>query len=261
MECKCGSIESANCHCGSIVGINGNMLTVEFFGSVKQNEIANVILDNTHLKAEVIRAKGRYADLQILEEPRGVKVGGHVDFTGELLAVELGPGLLTQIFDGLQNPLPGLAKQCGFFLKRGVYLDALPRDKEWEFTPVIKKGDTLSAGDTIGNVPEGIFTHRIMVPFSLKGRYCVEWVATHGSYRVSEVIAELQEKKGSLVKVSMVQKWPVKIPLKCYSERLMPTDTLITKIRIVDTFFPVARGGRFVFLVRLALAKQSYNNL
>ncbi len=245
MGCKCGSIESANCHCGRIVGINGNMLAVEFFGSVKQNEVAHVILGDTHLKAEVIRTRGRYADLQILEEPRGLKVGGHVDFTGKLLEVELGPGLLTQIFDGFQNPLPDLAKQCGFFLKRGVYLDALPRDKEWEFTPAVKKGDTLSAGDTIGTVPEGIFTHRIMVPFSLKGRYYVEWVATHGSYRVSEIIAELKDEKGSLVKVSMVQKWPVKIPLKCYSERFMPTDTLITKIRIVDTFYPVARGGTF----------------
>lgn len=245
MGCKCGSIESANCHCGRIVGINGNMLTVEFFGSVKQNEVAYVILGDTHLQAEVIRTRGRYADLQILEEPRGLKVGGHVDFTRKLLAVELGPGLLTQIFDGFQNPLPDLAKQCGFFLKCGVYLDALPRDKEWEFTPAVKKGDTLSAGDTIGTVPEGIFTHRIMVPFSLKGRYYVEWVATHGSYRVSEIIAELKDEKGSLVKVSMVQKWPVKIPLKCYSERFMPTDTLITKIRIVDTFYPVARGGTF----------------
>ncbi len=245
MEGKCGSMESTNYHCGRIAGINGNMLTVEFFDSVKQNEIAYVILDSTQLKAEVIRTRGRYADLQILEESRGLKVGGHVDFTGEMLAAELGPGLLTQIFDGLQNPLPGLAKQCGFFLKRGVYLGALPRDKEWEFTPAAKKGDTLSAGDTLGTVPEGIFTHRIMVPFSLKGRYCVVWIATHGSYRVSEIIAELQDMKGSLVKVSMIQKWPVKIPLNCYRERLMPTDTLMTKIRVVDTFFPIARGGTF----------------
>jgi V/A-type H+-transporting ATPase subunit A len=245
MGCKCGSIESANCHCGRIVGINGNMLTVEFFDSVKQNEIAYAILDDIHLKAEVVRTRGRYADLQILEEPKGLKVGGHVDFTGELMAVELGPGLLTQIFDGLQNPLPGLAKQCGFFLKRGMYLDALSRDKEWEFTPAVKKGDTLSAGDTLGTVPEGIFVHRIMVPFSLKGRYSVERIATHGSYRVSEIIAELQDMKGFLIKVSMVQKWPVKIPLNCYHERLMPTDTLMTKIRMVDTFFPVARGGTF----------------
>ncbi|MBM4055165.1 MAG: V-type ATP synthase subunit A [Planctomycetes bacterium] len=245
MGCKCGSIESVNCHCGRIVGINGNMLTVEFYGTVRQNEVAYVVLGDARLKAEVIRIRGRYADLQILEEPRWLKVRGHVDFTGELLAVELGPGLLTQIFDGLQNPLPELAKQCGFFLKRGVYLDALPRDKKWEFTPVAKKDDTLRSGDTIGTVPEGIFTHRIMVPFSLKGRYSVERIAKPGSYRVDEVIAELKDKKGSIVKVSMIQKWPVKIPLKCYSERLMPSETLMTKIRIFDTFFPVAKGGTF----------------
>ncbi|MCF6148998.1 MAG: V-type ATP synthase subunit A [Candidatus Kuenenia sp.] len=245
MGCKCGSIETANCHCGRIVGINGNMLTVEFYGTVRQNEVAYVVLGESRLKAEVIRIRGRYADLQILEEPKWLKVGGHVDFTGELLAVELGPGLLTQVFDGLQNPLPELAKQCGFFLKRGVYLDALPRDEKWKFTPVAKKGDTVKAGDTIGTVPEGIFTHRIMVPFSLKGRYSVERVATPGSYTVDEVIAELKDKKGSIVKVSMVQKWPVKVPLKCYSERLMPAETLLTKIRILDTFFPVAKGGTF----------------
>lgn len=245
MGCKCGSIESANCHCGRIVGINGNMITVEFYGMLRQNELAYIMLEDVRLKAEVIRIRGRYADVQILEDPRWLKVGGHVDFSGELLAAELGPGLLTQIFDGLQNPLPELARECGFFLKRGVYMDAIPRDKEWKFTPVVKKGDVLRAGDSIGTVPEGIFSHRIMVPFSLRGRYCVEWVAGHGSYRVDETIAELKDSKGALVKVTMVQKWPVKVPLKCYSERLMPTETLMTKIRILDTFFPAAKGGTF----------------
>lgn len=245
MGCKCGNRESAHCHCGKIVAINGNMITAEFYGTVRQNEVAYATREDLRLKAEVIRIRGRYADLQILEEPKWLKVGGHVDFMGDLLTVELGPGLLAQVFDGLQNPLPELARQCGFFLKRGMYLPALPRDAEWEFTPVAKNGDTVSAGDTLGTVPEGIFSHRVMVPFSLKGRYEVVRIATHGFYRISEFIAELQDKRGFRVEVSMVQKWPIKIPLSCYGERLMPTDPLVTKIKIVDTYFPVARGGTF----------------
>lgn len=245
MECNCGNPESAHCHCGKIVAINGNMITAEFYGTVMQNEVAYATREDLRLKAEVIRIRGRYADLQILEEPKWLKVGGHVDFAGDLLTVELGPGLLAQVFDGLQNPLPELAKQCGFFLKRGTYLPALPREAEWEFTPVAKKGDTVCAGDTLGTVPEGIFSHRVMVPFSLKGRYEVVRIATHGFYRISKFIAELQDKRGSRVEVSMVQKWPIKIPLNCYGERLMPSDPLVTKIRIVDTYFPVARGGTF----------------
>ena len=144
---------------GKIVGVNGNMLTVEFTGAVTQNEVAYAILGDIRLKCEVIRVRGNRADLQAFESTNDIKVGDQVEFDDELLSVELGPGLLTQVFDGLQNPLPDLAERSGFFLQRGVYLNALDRQKTWEFTPAVKAGDTVRAGDKIGSVPEGMFEH------------------------------------------------------------------------------------------------------
>ena len=131
-----------------------------------------------------------------------------MEFTGGLLSIELGPGLLRQIFDGLQNPLPGLAEQYGFFLQRGKYMHALPRDAKWAFTPVAKPGDAVRAGDTLGTVPEGVFTHRIMVPFGLKGRYTVKDVAPAGDYTVVDDVATLQGPDGREAKVQMMQRWP-----------------------------------------------------
>lgn len=230
---------------GKIVGINGNLLTVEFEKPIVQNEVAYAVLGESRLKAEVIRIRGRYAELQVFEDTTGLKEGDRVDFTGELLSVELGPGLLTQIFDGLQNPLPKLAEEMGFFLQRGRYLDALPRDTRWAFTPAAKVGQALTAGETLGAVPEGIFQHRIMVPFGLRGTWTVEEIAPAGEYTVGQVIAKLRDADGALRDVGMMQRWPVKIPIRAYAERLRPTEPLATKVRIVDTFFPVARGGTY----------------
>ncbi|MBR0521472.1 MAG: V-type ATP synthase subunit A, partial [Spirochaetales bacterium] len=158
---------------------------------------------------------------------------------------ELGPGLLTQIYDGLQNPLPSLAENCGFFLQRGVYLDPIP-NKDWEFTPVAKVGDTLRPGDTFGTVPEGIFTHRIMLPFGFED---VDWkitaIAEKGTYNVRDNVATVVSPKGEEKKLTMVFSWPVKKAVSCYDERLRPDETLIMKIRIIDTFLPVAKGGTF----------------
>jgi len=229
---------------GRIVGVNGNMLTVEFDGAVRQNEVAYATFDDGRLMAEVIRVRGRYADLQVFEDTSGLRVGGQVKFAGELLAVELGPGLLTQIFDGLQNPLPQVAAQCGFFLQRGVYLDALPRDLKWEFTPTVTAGDVVKAADRLGWVPEGMFEHRIMVPFAFLGSYKVKSIAPAGSYVVTDQIAELENERG-VFKVTMMQTWPVKRPITRYEERLRPTEQLVTKLRILDTFFPVAKGGTY----------------
>ena len=156
---------------GKIVGINKNMITVEFEGNVKQNEVAYAVLGESRLKTEVIRIKRNRADLQVFEDTRGLKMGDVVEFTGELLSVELGPGLLGQLYDGLQNPLHKLAGELGFFLQRGKHINALPEDKKWEFTPCVKPGDKLQAADTVGTVKEGIFTHKIMVPFHLSDRY------------------------------------------------------------------------------------------
>lgn len=229
---------------GKIIAVNGNLLTVEVEGSIIQNEMAYALLPDTRLKAEVIRVRGRYADLQVFEDTTGLAVGGQVEFTGQLLAVELGPGLLGQVFDGLQNPLPKLAEQCGFFLKRGAYLQALPRDRNWPFTPVVKPGAKVQAGDTLGTVPEGLFTHRIMTPFQAAGTWTVETVAPAGNYAVDHEIARLRRNQETLA-VSLVQTWPIKLPVRCYAERLKPAEPLVTKIRIMDTFFPVARGGTY----------------
>ena len=179
----------------------------------------------------------------MFEDTTGLKVGDPVEFTGNLLAVELGPGLLAQVYDGLQNPLPKLAEECGFFLQRGKYLKALDRAKTWDYTPVARKGDELIAGDTLGTVPEGIFQHRIMVPFRLAGKWTVEEAVAGGQYNVDKVVAKLRNERGDTVDVTMVQEWPVKVPIQAYAERLRPVEPLVTKIRIVDTFFPVARGG------------------
>jgi len=221
------------------------MITVEFDGPVVQNEVAYARLGDLHLMSEVVRVRGAFADLQVFEDTGGLTVGGPVEFTGELLSAELGPGLLTQIYDGLQNPLPQLAEQLGFFLQRGTYLDALPREQRWEFTPEAEPGTTVTAGEYLGSVPEGIFTHRIMVPFHLRGTYIVETIAPAGSYTVTDTIATLKDEKGETVDIAMLQRWPVKLPIQAYAERLRPSEPLVTKVRIIDTFFPVARGGTY----------------
>lgn len=232
-------------HQGKITGINGNLLRVEFFSPVAQNEVAYAMSGDLRLKAEVIRIRGNIAELQVFEDTGDLRVGDAVEFTGELLSVELGPGLLGAIYDGLQNPLPELAEESGFFLQRGKYLSALDRNTKWAFTPKVKVGDVVQAGDTLGTVPEGIFEHRIMVPFRLRGTFTVETIVGAGERTVEEGIATLKGEQGRAISVSMMQRWPVKLPIKVYTERLRPTEPLVTKVRIVDTFFPVSRGGTY----------------
>ncbi|MDZ4197982.1 MAG: V-type ATP synthase subunit A, partial [Kiritimatiellia bacterium] len=228
---------------GKIIGINGNLLTVEFDQPVVQNEVGYARLGDLRLKAEIIRIRGRCAEMQVFEDTTGLREGDSVEFAGEMLSVELGPGLLTQVFDGLQNPLPALAEASGFFLERGTYLPALPRDRVWAFEPKAKPGATLTAGETLGVVPEGIFEHRIMVPFHLRGKYRVDSIVPAGSMTVEQTVATLLDEDGVSHTVTLMQRWPVKIPIRAYAERLRPTEPLATKIRIIDTFFPVARGG------------------
>lgn len=230
---------------GYVTGVNGNLVSARFLGSVRKNEVGFVKIGNDRLKGEVIRISGDAVSMQIYEMTNGIQVGDEVELTGELLSVELGPGLLTQVYDGLQNPLPKLAEQCGFFLERGVYLDPIP-DKEWEFTPCVKPGDAVLAGDAVGSVPEGQFTHLIMAPFDLKDEgWRVKSVKEKGVYHVRSTVAVLENGAGEEKALSMVFSWPVKQPIRCYEERLRPDETLVTKIRCIDTFLPVAKGGTF----------------
>lgn len=230
---------------GYVTGVNGNLVSARFSGSVRKNEVGFVKIGNDRLKGEVIRISGDAVSMQIYEMTNGIQVGDEVELTGELLSVELGPGLLTQVYDGLQNPLPKLAEQCGFFLERGVYLDPIP-DKEWEFTPCVKPGDAVLAGDAVGSVPEGQFTHLIMAPIDLKDEgWRVKSVKEKGVYHVRSTVAVLENGAGEEKALSMVFSWPVKQPIRCYEERLRPDETLVTKIRCIDTFLPVAKGGTF----------------
>ena len=230
---------------GKVVAVNGNMISVRFDGIVALNEVGYVQTGGKKLKGEVIRIRGDVAQLQIFEITKGIQVGDEVSFTGDLLAVELGPGLLGQVYDGLQNPLPELAKQAGYFLERGVYINPLPEDTLWNFTPVAKPGDRVVRADTLGTVPEGTFTHRIMVPFAMYGTYTVKSVKPAGQYKLKDTIAEVEDEKGTVIPLTMSFRWPVKRAIDCYSERLKPTETLTTKVRTIDTFFPVAKGGTY----------------
>jgi V/A-type H+-transporting ATPase subunit A len=221
------------------------MVNVEFEGAISKNEVGYIHVGKTRLKSEVIRINSNVASLQVFESTTDVAVGDSVEFTSEMLSVELGPGLLKQIYDGLQNPLPELASQCGFFLQRGVYLDPIP-NLDWEFTPTVKVGDKVLAGDTIGTVPEGLFTHQIMVPFNMvRGQWKVQKIVKKGTYNVRDIVATLENQDGITKELSMVFSWPVKVPIKCYDERLSPDEPLVMKVRIIDTFLPVAKGGTF----------------
>ncbi len=230
---------------GKVLSINGNLVSVEFDGNVSMNEICYVKVDDTALKSEVIRIKGNVAQIQVYEMTGGIKCGDTVEFTGEMLSAQLGPGLLGQIYDGLQNPLPLLAQKAGWFLERGNYADGLNADKKWEFTPTAKVGDTVRAGEYIGAVPEGAFTHKIFVPFYLLGNYTVKSIAEKGEYTIKDPIAVITDERGRDITVTMSFKWPVKRAVKCYSERLAPVETMETKVRLVDSFFPVAKGGTY----------------
>ena len=234
---------------GKVTGVNGNMITVAFTGAVAQNEVGYACIPGKdrplRLMSEIVRIRDGVADMQVFEDTRDLQVGDALEFSGDMFAAELGPGLLGRVYDGLLNPLPELAEQCGFFLQRGTYLPSLDRTTKWAFTPVAKPGDRLTAGETVGTVPEGVHTHRIMIPFAWRGVYTVKSVAPAGEYTVEDTVATVTDAKGQEHEVKLMQRWPVKLPITCYAERLRPTETLSTGIRSVDTFFPVAVGGTY----------------
>jgi len=230
---------------GRITKISGNMVTVRFDSPVMQNEVAYILHEAERLKSEIIRVRGNHAEMQVYEATDGLKIGEEVEFTGELLSVELGPGMLGQVFDGLQNPLPEIAQQCGFFLKRGVYVKALSDTQVWDFTPMVQPGDRVRAGDKIGFVVEKIFKHYCMVPFSLRGTFEVVSIETAGTFTIREVVAQIKDPHNKIYPVYLSQNWPVKIPIQAYAEKRKPGEPLVTKMRLIDSLFPVARGGTY----------------
>lgn len=233
----------------TVVAVKESLVTVEMGDSpIRKNEVGYILVDKERLMAEVLRVRGNTADMQVFEDTKGVRVGDTVELSGDMLSVELGPGLLGQVFDGLQNPLDVLASEYGFFLPRGVDIPALNRENKWSFTPSVSVGDKLVAGQVIGTVPEGPHTHKIMVPFDEPDEVEVTWVR-QGSYTLDSVVARIQSDGGTERELTMVQRWPIRRPIteamlrRRYLERLYPSELLTTTTRIIDTLFPIALGG------------------
>ncbi|MBQ8222956.1 MAG: V-type ATP synthase subunit A [Bacteroidales bacterium] len=225
---------------GKVVSIISNLVLVRIEGNVFQNEICYIFLGEEKLMAEVIKIIGDIAYVQVFESTRGLKPGSKVEFEGHMLEVQLGPGLLSKNFDGLQNDLD---KMEGVFLKRGLYTPALEDDKKWSFTPLAKVGDTVAAGDWLGNVKENWLDHKVMVPFKFEGEYTVASVAEAGEYTINDVVATLKDKEGEIHNVTMVQKWPVKLAIKAYKNKPRPYRLMETGVRVIDTMNPILEGG------------------
>lgn len=236
--------EKINSKTGKVINAFGNLLQVEFQGNIRQGEVAMIIINGLQLKAEVIEIIGNVAKVQVYEDTKGIEYGTPVKFMGELLEAELGPGLLTSILDGLQNPLEKIADVAGFFLPRGVYIPALDRHRHWDYTSIIKEGDVVERGDTLGTTMEERFKHHIMVPFSLYGKYKITWVIRNGSYNIDTVVAKATDENGNELQFTMVQKWPIKNAL-FQGEKIKPTKMMDTGLRIIDTQFPIIKGGTF----------------
>ena len=231
---------------GRIKAVFGNMVVARVDGRVVKNAIGHCVRgDGVKLLCEVIRVRGEDVDLQIFEETRGLRVDDPVVFQEQMLSATLGPGLLGQVFDGLQNPLHGVAQKVGFFLQPGTYVAPLDAQRTWEWTPKAKPGDVVQAGDTLGSVPESIFEHHVMVPFGWDGEYTVESVTGPGGYPITREVAVLSDASGQKHKVTMTQSWPVKRALCVARRRLLPSEPLVTRVRIVDSMFPVVRGGTY----------------
>lgn len=229
---------------GKVVKAYGNLLQVKFEGNVKQGELAYVDIDGLSLKAEVIEILGDEAKIQVYEDTHGVKLDTPVRFTGDLLEAELGPGLIQTTFDGLQNRLEVLAEKAGYFLPRGLYVPPIDREKKWSYTPRAKVGDLLERGDSIGVVKEGRFDHQIMVPFAVQEKVTITWVISSGDYTVTTTLAKARGESGKEYAFTMVQKWPIKVPLFC-GERERPTEMMRCGMRIIDTQIPILKGGTF----------------
>ena len=225
---------------GIVTGIVSNLVTVQVDGPVAENEICYIDLGGVKMMAEVIKVSGQTASVQVFESTRGLRNGNAVEFEGRMLEVSLGPGLLSSVYDGLQNDLTTMQD---VFLKRGEYTDPLDREKLWDFTPLAAPGDKVAAADWLGEVKEGWLPHKIMVPFSFQGQYTVKSVKAAGQYNVDTVIAVLTNEDGEDVNVTMTQKWPVKVAIKGYKEKPRPDRIMETGVRVIDTMNPIAEGG------------------
>jgi V/A-type H+-transporting ATPase subunit A len=225
---------------GIVKGIIANLVLIDVDGPVSQNEICYINLEGTKLMAEVIKIQRSTAYTQVFESTRGLRPGDTAEFTDHMLEVQLGPGMLSRNYDGLQNDLN---KMEGIFLKRGQYTPPLDEQAKWHFKPYVKAGDKVTGGDWIGEVPESWIAHKIMLPFSFTDKYVLKSIASEGDYKVTDAIAVVTDTKGHEHTITMVQKWPVKIPIKTYKEKPRPFKMMETGVRTIDTLNPIVEGG------------------
>jgi len=224
---------------GTIVRISGPLVEADGLRGTQMYEVCRV--GEEMLIGEVVKVVGSRVFIQVYEETAGLKPGEKVIATGAPLSVELGPGLIGQIFDGIQRPLPKIKDAVGDFIRRGVVAEPLPRDKKWHFTPKIKEGEKVEGGDILGEVPETtLVTHKIMVPPHVRGE--LTWIASEDSYTIEDTIAEVRTEDGEAIEIKMYQRWPVRRP-RPIRRKLAPQVPLLTGQRIIDTFFPPAKGG------------------
>ncbi|MGB3051350.1 MAG: hypothetical protein WBB42_10155, partial [Polyangiales bacterium] len=232
-----------------IVAVQESLVSINVSDTrVMKNEVGYVLLGERRLKSEVLRVQNQVADMQVFEDTSGVKVGDQVELTGEMLSVTLAPGLLGKVYDGLQNPLTLLAERYGFLLPRGIEVDPLDTERRWDFTPTVTTGNTVEPGQILGTTPEGIFEHKIMVPFDEPAAAKVTWI-NRGNLTINDPVARIVRPNGAERTLTMAQRWPVRRPLpermlrQRVAERIYPTEPLTTTQRIIDTMIPIARGG------------------
>jgi V-type sodium ATPase, catalytic A subunit len=225
---------------GTVCGVIANMVTLSVDGPVSQGEICYIETGGDRLMAEVIKVVGLNVYVQVFESTRGLKVGSPAEFTGHMLEVKLAPGMLSKNFDGLQNDLD---KMDGVFLKRGQYTNPLDEDRIWDFTPIVKPGDTVQAADWLGQVTENSQPLKIMAPFQMEGTATVKSIVPAGQYKVTDVIAVLTDENGQDIEVNMIQHWPVKFAMTNYKQKPRPFKLLETGVRTIDTMNPIVEGG------------------
>ncbi|MBQ2414076.1 MAG: V-type ATP synthase subunit A [Rikenellaceae bacterium] len=225
---------------GRVSGIISNIVIVKADGAVGQNEICHVWCGETRMMAEVIKVVGDDAYVQVFDSTRGLKIGDKVEFEGHMLEATLAPGILSRNYDGLQNDLE---KMNGLFIERGSITDPIDFERKWEFKPLAKVGDKVSAGAWLGEVQEQWVSHKIMVPFVMTENYTVKSIVAAGEYKVTEVVAVVTDAEGKDHEITMVQKWPVKQAIRAYAAKPRPSRVMETGIRSIDTFNPIADGG------------------
>ena len=224
---------------GKVIKVSGPLVIANGLSDANMADVVRV--GPQRLIGEILNMTGDQASIQVYEETGGLGPGAEVVTTGAPLSVELGPGLIENIYDGIQRPLEEIVKRVGANITRGIEVPPLPRDKVWQFTPVAAVGDKVVAGDVLGTVPEtAVVLHKIMVPNGISGT--VEWVAEEGGYTIEQPVARIKTDKGEVKELTMVQKWPVRVG-RPYRRKFPPTVPLQSGQRVIDTMFPIAKGG------------------